>query len=122
IFIDVHTGLGKFANHMLLVEQTDYETLRKLFGERVTALQPYGGSGYSIEGGIESMLFRSITRNRPIFICQEFGTYNGIRVLHALREENRWHHFHGGEKLGHYSKQNIKETFCPKSEHWRSAV
>jgi hypothetical protein len=121
IFIDVHTGLGKFAQDMLLVEQADYEHLRNLFGERVTALQPEDTSAYRIEGGIESMLFRVFSNIRPIFIGQEFGTYSGIQVLHALREENRWHHY-GAGTLDHYTKRNLKETFCPSNERWRSAV
>ncbi len=121
IFIDVHTGLGKFGDDLLLVEYEDLDQLRRTFGERVTAMQPQDSSAYRIEGGIESMLFRLFPKRRPVFIGQEFGTYGGLKVLHALREENRWHHF-GNATLDHYTKKNIKEAFCPNSERWRSAV
>lgn len=120
IVIDVHTGIGKFAEDALLVESEDYFQLRDQFGRRVTALQPDQGPAYRIEGGLQSMIFR-IFSNRPIFICQEFGTYSGMKVLHALREENRWHHY-GAGTLDHATKRNIKESFCPNDDAWRDAV
>jgi Protein of unknown function (DUF2817) len=121
IVIDVHTGLGKFAEDSLLVELEDYAQLRKIFGQRVTALQKDQSTAYRVEGGLQSMIFRVFSKTRPIFIGQEFGTYSGIKVLHALREENRWHHF-GEGTLTHITKRNLKETFCPADESWRQAV
>jgi Protein of unknown function (DUF2817) len=120
IAIDVHTGIGKYAEDLLLVESRDFEKLRGVFGERVTALQPDQGKAYRIEGGIESMMFR-VFPTRPTFVGQEFGTYSGIRVLHALREENRWHQY-GSGTLDHPTKRKIKEAFYPGDESWRRAV
>jgi hypothetical protein len=120
IAIDVHTGIGKFAQDILLVESRDFEKLRGLLGERVTPLQPDQGAAYRVEGGIESMLFRVFPK-RPIFIGQEFGTYSGMKVLHALREENRWHQY-GGRTLGHETKKKIKEAFYPANPSWRHNV
>ena len=120
IAIDVHTGIGKYAEDILLVESRDFEKLRWLLGQRVTALQPDQGAAYRVEGGIESMLFRVFPK-RPIFIGQEFGTYSGMKVLHALREENRWHQY-GGGTLDHATKKQIKESFCPASPFWRQTV
>jgi hypothetical protein len=54
-------------------------------------------------------------------VCQEFGTYHSVRVLHALREENRWHQ-HGGGTVEHPTKSELKEFFCPEDEAWRKAV
>jgi len=121
IVIDVHTGLGKFAQDSLLVEAADHAHLRTVFGQRVTALQPDLGHAYRIEGGLESMIFRVFSKHRPTFIGQEFGTYGPIKVLHALREENRWHHY-GEGTLDHATKRSLKETFCPEDETWRRAV
>jgi hypothetical protein len=120
IVIDVHTGLGKFATDSLLVDSQDFSELRTKFGHRVTALQPDEGPAYRIEGGLESMIFRTFVR-RPIYICQEFGTYGSAKVLHALREENRWHHY-GIGNLDHATKRNLREIFCPAHEKWRNAV
>jgi len=121
IVIDVHTGLGKFAEDSLLVESQDYQRLRTIFGKSVTALEPDRGSGHRVEGGLQSMIFRVFSKMRPIFVGQEFGTYSGIKVVHALREENRWHHF-GGGSLDHFTKRNLKQTFCPADQRWRQAV
>jgi hypothetical protein len=121
VVIDVHTGLGKFGEDLLLVASEDYPQLRSLFGERITALGAGQGSAYRIEGGLESMIFRVFSKTRPIVIGQEFGTYSGLRVVHALREENRWSHY-GAGTLDHPSKRNLKEMFCPRDESWEEAV
>ena len=39
--IDVHTGLGKFAEDSLLVDAEEYIRIRDVFGERVTALRSH---------------------------------------------------------------------------------
>jgi predicted deacylase len=121
IVIDVHTGLGKFAHDSLLVESEDYADFRRIFGPRVTALQTDQSSAYRVEGGLQSMIFRVFSRTRPIFIGQEFGTYSGMKVVHALREENRWHQY-GQGSLDHTTKRKLKEVFCPESESWRETV
>jgi uncharacterized protein DUF2817 len=121
VVIDVHTGVGRYAEDLVLVEAEDCDRLRNRFGPRVTPLEPDKGAAYRVEGGLQSMIFRVFSKTRPIFVGQEFGTYNPIKVLHALREENRWHHF-GGASLEHGTKRAIKETFCPADEVWRKAV
>jgi hypothetical protein len=54
-------------------------------------------------------------------MIQEFGTHNPIRVLHVLREENRWHHF-GEQSLSHPAKAKLKDVFYPPSLRWRQRV
>ena len=54
-------------------------------------------------------------------VTQEFGTYNVIRVLKALRAENRWQH-HGDNRIDHPTKLALKECFAPDNESWRTAV
>jgi len=121
VVIDVHTGVGRYAEDLVLVEAEDCDRLRNRFGPRVTPLEPERGAAYRIEGGLQSMIFRVFSKTRPVFVGQEFGTYNPVKVLHALREENRWHHY-GEGSLEHWTKRAIKETFCPSDESWRKAV
>jgi hypothetical protein len=121
IIVDVHTGIGKFGEDTLLVESEDYGPLRDRFGSRVTPLQAGQGSAYRIEGGLQSMIFTVFSKRRPLFIGQEFGTYSSMKVLHALREENRWHHF-GAGTLDHRTKRSIQEAFCPSNDSWRESV
>ena len=120
IAIDIHTGLGKFATDSLLVESEDHAFLQARFGQRVRSLQPNQGPAYRVAGGLESMIFR-VFAQRPMFVCQEFGTYGAARVLHALREENRWHQY-GKGSVDHVSKRNLMEVFCPADDRWRLAV
>src|SRR5262249_14286544 len=68
IVIDVHTGLGRFAEDLLLVDSQDYPRIRAIGGDRVTPLRPDRGGAYRVEGGLESMIFRTFSKARPIFI------------------------------------------------------
>jgi hypothetical protein len=42
-------------------------------------------------------------------------------VLHALREENRWHH-HGGGDVNHSSKRALLAALNPGDTEWRRAA
>lgn len=119
--IDVHTGLGKFSEDSLLVDAKDYARFRSVFGKRVVALQPDAGPAYRVSGGLESMVFRRFAKIDPCFVCQEFGTYPGIKVLRALRDENRWHHY-GRGSMTHPVKLTLKKTFSPDDAYWRQTV
>jgi hypothetical protein len=119
--IDVHTGIGRFGRDMLIVERPHYEYLRRAFGRRVTLSEPKHGPAYRIRGGLHNLLSHAMPEADFHFIGQEFGTYNPIKVLHRLREENRWHHFGTGSP-DHSTKQELKEAFYPRSKQWRRRV
>jgi len=42
-------------------------------------------------------------------------------VLHALREENRWHHY-GAGTLDHPTKRILQDIFYPQDELWQAAA
>ena len=69
VFIDVHTGLGKFAEDMILVEWEDHKRLKSIYGKVTTTLQPNQNREYRILGGMDSMIFRLFPKHRPAFIC-----------------------------------------------------
>ena len=53
----------------------------------------------------------------------EFGTYDVIRVLRALRAENRAHHFAAADSPAYkHAKCQLLECFCPASLEWRARV
>ena len=125
VAIDVHTGLGRFGEDRLLVdaamERTDVNrAMRGVFGEPMEALNKYG-IAYSVSGAQHDMYFRLFPHAKVYFASQEFGTYNPLRVLAALRAENRWHHY-GGGSVNHPTKKALLEVFNPKSEKWRRPV
>jgi hypothetical protein len=51
-------------------------------------------------------------------VLQEIGTHGPLRVLHALREENRWHFF-GDGSIVHPVKRRLHEALCPAAIEWR---
>jgi hypothetical protein len=57
------------------------------------------------------------------FLGAEFGTYSPIRVLGALRQENRTHFFSPHDSTAHRrAKNELLECFCPASPSWRGSV
>ena len=67
------------------------------------------------------MYYRLLPKAEVYFAGQEFGTFHALRVLAALRAENRWHHY-GAGTLDHPCKRRLLEAFCPGDERWRAAV
>ena len=119
--IDVHTGLGKYGEDTLLVDAMQYAALRRRFGERVARSDPRESPAYQVTGALESMIFRVLFGAQVQFLRQEFGTYGPIKVLQALRQENRAHHYDDG-RSGHPAKTTLREIFCPADESWRQSV
>jgi hypothetical protein len=119
--IDVHTGLGKYGEDILLVDQKVYHTLRPLLGGRIAPLDAAQSDAYQVRGGMHEMVFRVLPGESTYFVTQEFGTYNPVRVLGALREENRWHQ-HGGGTTDHPTKRSLMDAFNPPDDAWRLRV
>ncbi|MGC6416993.1 MAG: DUF2817 domain-containing protein [Bradymonadia bacterium] len=123
--IDVHTGLGQSGEDTLLIDagQDDpaYQALAATFGERVAPWDADASVAYQINGGHPAGLTRALPQAQIDFITQEFGTIPAIRVLYALREENRWHHW-GSAHTSHKSKARLLNAFRPDSRIWREAV
>ena len=121
VAIDVHTGLGPFGEDSLLVATKEHDKMREILGERVQPREPEEGVAYRTSGGHYSMLPRLLPEAEIHFVCQEFGTYHAVRVLHALREENRWHQ-HGKGSVDHPTKRKLRDAFGPRDATWRRSV
>ncbi|MCY4635056.1 MAG: M14 family metallopeptidase [Acidobacteria bacterium] len=122
LHLDLHTGLGDYADYRLLVEPPhlhDLEWYRSLFDpERVAAVG--GDTPYAARGVMGAWLARHAGPRRYRFACLEFGTYGPLRVLAALRAENRAHH-HSVASAAAYgrAKRELVECFCPARGPWR---
>lgn len=125
VAIDIHTGLGKSGQDTLLVEGGPgdrlYDELQATFGDRVAPWDPEESVAYAIRGGHSDGVNQALPEATVHFVTQEFGTLAPLKVLHALREENRWHH-HGQGTLSHPAKKGLLNAFRPNSEKWRTAV
>lgn len=122
--IDLHTGLGPYAGDTLLVEPGVGNTALPVLS-RALHRPLAGGSttpgAYTVRGSLGASLPRLLPDTRVEFVLQEIGTRSALRVLHALREENRWHHYGDGH-TEHPAKRRLLEALCPAAPAWREAA
>jgi Protein of unknown function (DUF2817) len=119
--LDFHTGLGRRGTDTLILERgiaaTSPATLSAAF-ER-TLVDPHLPSvAYTVRGSFASALPHWLPDTRIDFLLQEVGTYPPMHVIHALREENRWHFF-GDGSIVHPAKERLREALCPSALTWR---
>ena len=128
ILIDIHSGLGKFAGYKILVndrpEMPTYSWYTSTFDEEtVEALVEPAGTAYNASGLFTDWMRHRFADRDFRAIGLEFGTYNLIRVLAAIRAENRAHLYSQADaKVYQSAKEELLECFCPRSATWRSKV
>ncbi len=120
--IDLHTGLGRRGDSTLIAEPlpgNDAAALSRRLGLRVQ-----GGAGspaaYAVRGSFGAALPRLLPGARIGFVLQEIGTAPPLQVLHALREENRWHHH--GDGGDHPCRRALLSALCPADRNWRETA
>ena len=115
IHFDVHSGLGKFADYKLLIGESDSQECawyEKTFGSEVVESLTRGGMAYTVSGLFCDWMKHHFGGRRYRSLGIEFGTYNVIRVLAAIRAENRAHHYAGpGEPCFQRAKSELLECF-----------
>jgi hypothetical protein len=124
LVIDVHTGLGNYGQQALFLRSPtiDAEELADALGlPLATRAMAADVMGYEHEGGHSSVYRQILPAARQVCLTQEFGTYDGRRLLRALRAENQHHHY-GDGSLDHWSKCKLKQMFCPDDHRWRRQV
>lgn len=122
VHLDLHTGLGAYAEYRLLIEPPHVHDLgwyRSRFDpERVAAVGD--DTPYAARGVMGAWLARHAGPRRYRFACLEFGTYASLRVLTALRAENRAHHHSTpGAAAYEHAKRELMECFYPARGLWR---
>jgi hypothetical protein len=116
--------MGKWCSYVLAVARSidDPHTrwLKRYFGaDNIEALDP-NGVLYEIRGVLGAWLQELFSDIEYHCMLAEFGSYNPLRVISALRAENRA--FHWGEPAATSSvraKEQLKEVFAPASTAWR---
>ena len=123
--LDLHTGLGPFGAMTLFAERgTDRERVASLaqsLALPITQGSAVESGAFFVRGSMLGALARKLPHARIDALTGEFGTYGSLRVVYAMREENRWHHY-GGGALDHPSKRRLLATFNPSTARWREAV
>jgi hypothetical protein len=125
VHIDLHTGLGKYARPTFLLNEThEHEAFswyaKTLGSEHLEALNEPQGTAYRASGPFGLWMQRHFADRPYRFVGAEFGTYDVIRVLAALRRENRAHHYCAKSTPAYvWAKRELMECFCPESPEWR---
>lgn len=127
LHVDLHTGMGKWGTYALCVdlpvEHPRVARLQREFGAaHVQGFDPKGVL-YEIQGGMGRWLEQCVEDAQYDCILAEFGTYAPLRVLTAMRFENRVHHFASHrDELVQKARQRLFEVFCPRAPAWRRLV
>lgn len=128
VHIDFHSGLGAYGTYkLLLTARADPEAFSwytKTFGtDCVEPLDAPNATAYKISGVFGDWLQARFGTRKYRFVVAEFGTYGGIRVLGAIRAENRANHYADkNSKIYQSAKTEILECFCPSDTSWRKKV
>jgi hypothetical protein len=118
--IDVHTGLGPWGKDTLLVEP-GYRApapLAQALGRPLIDAASGDPASYVVKGSLASGVHRTLPHVRLHAIVQELGSYPVLRVIAALRDENRCHFYGAGSARSH-AKQALADTLCPRDVRWR---
>ena len=125
IHIDLHTGLGPWGSYVLAssagLPKPQLEWLMAHFDPaRVQRLEEEGLL-YQIRGEFTERCRELCGAVEYYPVLAEFGTYPILRVLSALRAENRaTHHCAPDDPRLSAARLALREAFAPQSEAWRA--
>lgn len=124
LVLDLHTGLGRHGRMSIYSELPAKPAvtarLRRVFAPWI-ASDPQQSDGYAIRGGVATLFLDRCPAVVTDYLTVEFGTRPLLRVLHALREENRAHFFSSDDHAALYGRR-LKDALCPDSAAWRRSV
>lgn len=127
LHVDFHTGLGARASYKLLVDHAagtpGADELARIYG--ADFVQPWAASGvsYGIRGGLGTWCKARFPKVDYDVVTAEFGTVPILKVIAALRAENRAHHWGDAETpLYRTAKERCRDTFAPPDIEWRTGV
>lgn len=125
--LDLHSGLGKWGDYQLfsnlIKDSPRYQWLSRYFNNNQILTSNSEKSVYQPRGNLGNWCKSSFADLTYDFLLAEFGTYSMLRVLKALRAENRAHWWGQPEdKSARDAKRELLEVFVPKSQRWRTGV
>jgi hypothetical protein len=128
LHLDLHTGLGRYGCHQLLLEDPpaapEFARLARGFGlEAVRSDHAADPAYYSARGILSGLTRRAFPAALTLAATVEFGTLGPAVLLRVLRAENRLHH-HGARRA--QDAAGIRRALCdalaPRDPAWRAAV
>ena len=129
VALDFHTGLGPHGVDSLLIAGEDgdaaFASLRERYGPTVQPLDPDAGVAYRIRGGMLDGFKARWPNIDWTLITQEFGTVKPLKVIAALRAENRLTQWGGkpdGALLRSPERERLLKIFNPPTDRWRGMI
>jgi len=127
LHLDWHTGRGSFGSYALCVdlpvESSRVSRLRSTFADECVESFDPNGVLYEIRGALGPWLEQLLPRVEYDCLLSEFGTYNAIKVLEAMRFENRTNLYAKDDVvLQEEGRRRMFEAFCPADPKWREKV
>ncbi len=125
--LDIHSGLGRTAECQLLFDYQpaakNIEQLQASFGKKNCRFPRTNATAYQAQGSLGRWCRNKQFADSYEYACVEFGTYQSIKVLRGLMQENRMVHAVGATHARTVDAgRKLKELFCPNKETWRKQV
>jgi hypothetical protein len=127
-WLDVHTGLGAFGDCELISGAMPDSDRYRCSALTWPGFIRSAASGESVATPLEGLLDGGIERALPAgcrlaFGFPEFGTYEPMRMIRAIRADT-WLHAYGdpSDPLGREIRNEVLEVFSPASPEWRRRV
>lgn len=128
VWLDFHTGLGDFGACELVTgapaDSDCYAFSRQVWPDQVKS----AASGESVSTPLNGLLDRGLEQALPAgcrfaFAYPEYGTYEPMRVIRAMRTDN-WLHRYGDptDATGRQLKAEVLEAFRPASLDWQRQI
>ncbi len=128
VHIDIHSGLGQFGDYRLLLgvdrESTEYGWFVERFGEKhLEPLSDAMKTAYRARGVFGEWCQQRFSDREFHTMMIEFGTYDPVRMLRVMRDENRaYHACEPTDPRMQRAQAELVECFCPAAAAWREAV
>jgi predicted deacylase len=126
VHLDFHAGLGKWSREYLYLTSNQphrQEIWRQKLGTNRLFLAGAADPNYHPQGSLADWCVHTFREIEYDFFTCEFGTRSPVRVLKAMRAENRAHWWSDAESPSYRrAKQDLLSVFSPPSHRWRDRV
>ncbi len=125
LHLDLHTGMGAWGTCALAVAEDEDSDRVGWLASRFDGVEGLSEAGvlYPIRGALGAWLQEQVPTCTYLCMLAEYGTHPPIKVLAALRGENRaahWGHAQAPSTLA--AKAAMLEAFAPADPGWRRSV
>jgi hypothetical protein len=125
-WIDLHTGLGPYGHGEKIFLSRDPSELaraRRWWGADVKPIHEPGSISADAQGPLVTIAYDEFPAIEKTTLALEFGTYESLQVLQALRADH-WLHRHPECEVEAAAqiRQKLKDTFYCDNDEWKGLV